>query len=92
MRKTSTIDATKYPPIWLYRDDIVQIANLLKEHCTDVDITIGEYELDDVSELDKITKSRVTKCTIKAGTKSPIGLWTDDCIEVNINDYNNGFC
>lgn len=69
MRKVSnTRDETKYCPTYLYRDDIAQIVKILKPHFPNIQISVGDYELDDASELASLGKSYVSTCTIKAGT------------------------
>jgi hypothetical protein len=43
-------------PVRLYLDDLEEIVNIMKESCEQVDIEVGEYHLDSVDELPKMSQ------------------------------------
>lgn len=55
---------------FLYRDDIAQIMEILKSHCSTVKLIIGGNELDDASEMENLNKPYFNWCIIKAGNTS----------------------
>ncbi len=61
---------TMFSLTFLYRDDIAQIMEILKPHCSTVKLIIGGNELDDALEMKNLNEPYFNWCIIKAGNKS----------------------
>ena len=66
MKRVGTSYMRHYPPLLLFRQDIYEIVELLREHFTTVTMRFGNYELDDICELEDIKETTLRECTFEA--------------------------
>lgn len=66
MKKVEKSLSKKYPILRLYKSDLVDIFNLFKDHSAKFEIVADGFELDDLSELNKLKKQEIVDFKIES--------------------------
>jgi len=65
MKKVAEGERSKYPMSRLFKEDIVEIFKIFKNHCQTVELHIQDYELESIEELEDVPLRKTSNISIK---------------------------
>src|SRR5579863_9032822 len=64
MKKVKQSYSKSYPALRLYKDDLEEIVSVFKSHFAEIKIVADEYELTEITDIDKIKKAKITNFSV----------------------------